>query len=42
MPQAPKSIVLVHGERCAKAALANALKRRFEGLQWATQIRVPV
>ncbi len=42
MPQAPKSIVLVHGERGAKAELANALKRRFEGLQWTTQIRVPV
>ncbi len=42
MSQVPKSIVLVHGERGAKAELANALKRRFEGLQWTTQIRVPV
>jgi len=41
MQQAARATVLVHGELRAKIGLAEALGRRYEELEWATEIVIP-
>lgn len=42
MDQAPDTVVLVHGEPAAKAALVAALRGRMKARKWMTSIRVAI